>query len=438
MSFKSVLSILFFLCLLSLLSAQIDLVGNDKMYIKISNNNLKIPIFSNFSIDLTRSDIAHAVIVLHGTERNAGEYYNNMTIAAFKKPAFSDSTIIVSPQFLTEEDIVFHRLDKEHLYWTDGGWVSGSNSRNEPTNPRPARIPSYAVLDTLMMRLVSSFPNLKTIVFAGHSAGGQVVNRYSATSPISDILCQNFGISTKYIVANPSSYVYMDNRRAINGKVDQFGVPMSDCSGYNDWKFGLNNQFTYPAIVGQDSIRRMLKKRQVNYLVGQLDNDPNSSSLDVSCEAMLQGKHRLERGTIYFNYLKYYFGNEINKTQTLDTIPNAGHDNFKMFISDKALYHLFESLPFSCKQSLSTISQDENNSHFEVFPNPAMSHLMIRLPSAEGGIQIYNLQGIKLTELKNIENTEVKVDISSLNPGLYIVEYQHRTKSIKKRFLKIN
>lgn len=422
---------------MSLLSAQIDIVGNDKMYFSVNNNILKIPIFSNFSVDLSRNDIAHAVIVLHGTERNASEYYDNIISAAFSRPSFSDSTIIVSPQFLIEEDIVFHRLDKEHLYWTDGGWTSGSNSRNEPSNPRPARIPSYAVLDTLMMKLSRSFPNLSTIVFAGHSAGGQVVNRYSATSAVPEILCEKYSISTKFIVANPSSYLYMDNRRAINGKIDQFAVPSGDCAGFNDWKFGLDNLFTYPAAVGQDSIKKLLKKRQIVYLLGELDNDPNSSSLDVSCEARLQGRHRLERGTIYYNYLKFYYGNEITKTQSLDTIPNAGHNNFKMFTSVKALYHLFETLPIGCSQRLSSTTQESKSNPFEVFPNPAMSHITMRFPRAGGSISIYNMQGIKLTHLQNIENTEVRVDIRSLNRGLYIVQYQHHSEIFKKIFLKI-
>ena len=320
----------------------IESLGSQKMSMNINGNNLKIPYLSNYALDEANADISSAVIVVHGNKRNAGAYFGNMMAAASLRPEKTASTIIVAPQFITESEIEELSLDEEHLYWSSGGWKSGSRSRNETSNPRPERISSYAALDTLVMRLAHNFPNLTSMVITGHSAGGQFVNRYSGCSPVFHALKNQFQIHAKFIVANPSSYFYLDNRRLVDGTVDAFEVPTTSCNDYNEWKYGLENLYTYQSAVGADSIRNMLKSREVVYLVGENDNDPQSSSLDRSCEGMLQGRHRLERGLVYFNYLKAYYGEDILRLHSFDIVPDAGHNSLAIYSSTIGLGHLFE------------------------------------------------------------------------------------------------
>jgi hypothetical protein len=85
------------------------------------------------------------------------------------------------------------------------------------------------------------------------------------------------------------------------------------------------------------------------YLLGENDNDPNSSSLDTSCQAKQEGAHRLQRGTIFFNYLSYYYGGATSCSHTLDTIPGVGHSNNDMYTSDCGVFSLFDF--GSCKQT---------------------------------------------------------------------------------------
>ena len=47
---------------------------------------------------------------------------------------------------------------------------------------------------------------MKAIVVAGHSAGGQFVNRYEMSNSVHDTL----GVPVSYVVANPSSYAWPD------------------------------------------------------------------------------------------------------------------------------------------------------------------------------------------------------------------------------------
>lgn len=429
-------SLLILLAFSTSLPAQVDQVGSRTFRMSVNGNTLKIPYYSNLDLGTVDMEIAHAVLVVHGANRNADVYFANMTTAASRRPSDSDSTLIVAPQFLTETDINAFSLDGEHLYWSSGGWKSGSNSRDEVNNPRPERIPSYAVLDSLVLHLAQTYPNLRTLVFTGHSAGAQVANRYSASSPMVDILFQQFQICTKFIVANPSSYLYLDEKRRKAGTLDQFELPLNGCADYNEWKYGLEDLFTYPSRVGVDSIRNMLARREVVYLLGENDNDPNSSSLDTSCEADLQGNHRLERGTIYVNYLRDYYGNDINDFQSMDTVPNAGHSNFDMYTSNIGLFHLFESTPLFCSNNTTPIFPLEPAFEMTLYPNPVHQSLQIEAPWGEANIRVLGITGNVVREIGQIMGPKYVMNTKDLPQGTYVLEYQLGREYVRKVFLK--
>ena len=417
--------------------AQVDSIGIKKMVMNINGSVLKTPYFSNYSLDTADYAIAHAVIVIHGTNRNADDYYANMSTAASMRPFETDSLIIIAPQFLTEVDIDTFSLDNEHLYWSSGGWKSGSNSKNNVTNPRPEIISSFAVLDTIMLRLAQNFPNLTSIVFTGHSAGGQVTNRYSATTPIIETLCDQFEVSTKFIVANPSSYLYLDKKRRDSATVNQFSIPLTTCNDYNDWKYGLDNLYTYPSNVGTNFIRDIFKKRQVVYLLGGNDNNPASSSLDVSCEAMLQGDHRLERGTIYYNYLIDYYGNSILNYHTIDIITGVGHSNSDMYTSTTGLYHLFESYPYLCNNTVLSLLE-ETDIAFSFYPNPTRGFIVISSQLTDASVIIYDTFGKMVKKIEHINGSFQQINIGELNDGTYILEFRETDHKFTRRIIKFS
>jgi hypothetical protein len=80
----------------------------------------------------------------------------------------------------------------------------------------------------------------------------------------------------------------------------------------------------------------------VIYLLGADDDASDAEGLDLNCGAMLQGRHRLERGLIYFNYLRLFFGPDILRRQKLEVVPFAGHDGGKMIKSDVGVHHIFD------------------------------------------------------------------------------------------------
>ena len=315
-----------------------DFIGDKKFtFTGETGSTLKIPYFSNVDNirDTNNENIKRAVVVLQGARRNAGSYYRSMLGAAEMESTQLDTILIVSPQFVIEDDINEFVLDDEHIYW-ESTWKTGANSRNESSNPRPERIPSFTVMDSLMLK-IAEYPNLEKIVFTGHSAGGQYVNRYAASSPIVDELQNSYGVELSFIVNNPSSYIYMDDKRKVPGTQNTFAVPSTSCSNYNEYKYGLDELFTYLRETGggAETIRERLITRKVTYLVGQEDNDPNASLLDRDCEALLQGDDRLERGINYFDHLLDFYGSVIEENQSFGIVPGVGHSSRGMFQSEK-------------------------------------------------------------------------------------------------------
>ncbi len=346
-------------------SGQVDVIAPNRITYNLGGETLKLPYYRNHALS-ENTDLRRAVIMIHGTSRNAEGYYQTLLDAAAVADSADTNTILIAPQFLIEVDISDNDPADSSilLFWTNARWKRGSDSDSTAAYPHDDRISSYSVMDSIIIRLATNNSSLEDIVIAGHSAGGQYVNRYAAGSNVQDTL-EALGISLRHVVANPSSYVYFDSARRDPGTEDVFDIPtiteLTNCassyggSPYNDYKYGLDNLNIAPYMnnVGMSTIRDQYKQRWVMYLLGENDNDPASSKLDTSCAAFLQGIHRLQRGTIYYNYLNYYYGGATSCRQVFDTIPGAGHNSSDMFTSDCGAFSLFdygscENVPLAC------------------------------------------------------------------------------------------
>ena len=279
-----------------------------------------------------------AVIALHGTDRNAVDYLRYVQDAADLAGERS-RTLLVAPQFVTEEELRAYNLSPQTAYWSDSGWKQGNRSLDDPAFPRQGRVSSFAALEQLIERLQQVAPDLDTVVIAGHSAGGQFVQRFAAGN---DLDGNPDTVGIHYLVANPSSYLYFSDER-LDRDLDQFIVPVSTgCrTWYNDYKYGLDELNSYMAAAGAGTIAQRYPGRRVAYLLGADDDDPNSSSLDTSCAAQHQGRHRRERGEIFARHLRDRFGVvEVGGHET-SVIPGVGHSGRRMLQSDCALYYQF-------------------------------------------------------------------------------------------------
>lgn len=262
---------------------------------------------------------------MHGRLRNAQTYLQSGEDAA-EHAGVAATTLVIAPQFLNQSDVKGNHLDNQVLRWKGDDWMAGEPSTG------PGQISSYGALDQIIKHLGNRklFPALKEIVVAGHSGGGQVVQRFALTGHDHPLL-QTEGINLRYVVANPSSYAYFSPQRPV--KFDT-----ASCPGFNDWKYGMQKLPAYAKGQGAEQLEQSYVSRDITYLLGQQDTDPNHPALDKSCAAETQGAYRLIRGHNYFDYLKQRHPQLSHK---LVEVPGVGHDGDKMFTSPEGEKVLF-------------------------------------------------------------------------------------------------
>ncbi len=267
--------------------------------------------------------IEKAIFVVHGSDRNADRYFETVTTLA-RESGKSESTFIVAPHFKIAQDAHL----KNELIFTDEGWLRGDSALNAQGTS------SFDVMDRLISKLCDPdrFPNLKTVVITGHSAGGQFTQRYALGS-----LEEEFSIGKhfRYLVANPGSYVYLNKKRA--NRQGLFEVPDAQGCAYNDYKYGLDHLNRYLMRKTRSMLISNYLKRDVTYLLG--DADTQTAELDQSCQAELEGSTRFERGRTFKTYLDAEFPTQ---RHALFAVPGVGHTEWGMYSSDLGRRLLFQ------------------------------------------------------------------------------------------------
>ncbi len=239
------------------------------------------------------------VFGIHGNGRDAVGLFNTLMAAAPMR------VLIIVPRFVTPDD---NPTSSQHV-WSSSGWKIG----NESTN---GAVSSFAVLDALAGTAVAA----KSKVVAGHSAGGQFVNRYAAGSPI---------YFDRYAAANAGSYLYFDRRRWSEGAFKQLSASqISVCPRVNAYRYGVEGLNPYMRAVGALQLRARYLSSSIRLLVGELDTF-NEGDMDTSCAAMWQGANRLERGLLYERYITSLgLGQHYTRV-----VPGVGHSAGQMFRS---------------------------------------------------------------------------------------------------------
>ncbi len=157
--------------------------------------------------------------------------------------------------------------------WRGGGDANGTS------------FSSYDCIDLIFSRLAdrSAFPNLKRVVLAGFSAGGQFAGRYAAIGK--GVVRE--GVKVDYIAMAPSTEFRFEK-----------DVP---------WLYGLKGRPRYAARLADEDIMRNLCGRRVWRGCGSLDIEGRPiTSLDMTPPAVAQGANRFERFKSFARYLDAY------------------------------------------------------------------------------------------------------------------------------------
>ncbi|MBS1240583.1 MAG: hypothetical protein H6R40_10 [Gemmatimonadetes bacterium] len=304
-------------------------------------------VYRTYPLTQRNDAITRVLVMVHGAGRDADNYFRSTLAAAFLAGAL-ENTLVIAPRLASSDGQGCRdTLAPDEISWNCGTWRSGGPAISTPG------VTSFDFLDQILRTVARKevFPNLKAIVVAGHSAGGQVVNRYEMSNRVHDTL----GVPVSYVVANPSSYAWPASERPTSAawaltanapgyipEVREDAMPfrpMGDgrgCTTYDQWPYGMQHRSGYSASQPDDQLLRQLASRPTTYLLGELDILP-LGGFDGSCAAMAQGPTRLARGQAFGRYVN----EKLNGHHTVTVVPECGHNARCMFTAEVALPLIF-------------------------------------------------------------------------------------------------
>ena len=298
-------------------------------------------VYRSFPLDARNEAITRVVVVVHGAGRNPDDYFRSGLAGAFLAGALETSLVIAPRMASNDGEGCRDALGQNEISWHCDVWRSGGAALSHPA------VTSFDFLDAILKKVARKdvFPNLKGITLTGHSAGGQVTNRYAMTSKVHDAL----GVPVTYVVSNPSSYAWPTSDRPSGpaawplfanapgyvAAFDSTAPAFRDmgagrgCTTYDQWPYGFKNRTGYSASISDEQLTRQLASRRVVYLLGEDDILP-LSGFDSSCSAMAQGPTRLARGHAYAKYVNEKLGGQHKVTVVI----GCGHNGRCIYTSE--------------------------------------------------------------------------------------------------------
>ena len=312
-------------------------IAPDRFVFEEDNKKLSIPIVTSKPLNKIEHETEYLIIMVHGAGLNAEKSFE--TAQQFIKALKMNNKrfLVLAPQII--EGV---KLEEKGLLFWDRKWREGGMSLSTRPNKDLPSLSSFDVMDRLIDVSIKLNHNIHKIIILGHSAGGQFVLRYAAINNRHELLEQR-RVSIRYVVANLSSYLYLDKTRykfiSKDNILEIRQEEFKDCPGYNKFKYGMEDLYGYAKDIPIKTIRKRLTTRPIMFLLGAEDID-RGLFVDMACEVELQGKNRFERGIIYQHHLSYFVENGPNSQHIWIEIPGVGHNATDMFTHAKFIKKL--------------------------------------------------------------------------------------------------
>jgi pimeloyl-ACP methyl ester carboxylesterase len=360
-------------------------LGGFELNRAVIRGNATMPYYVN---DYTASQIKKAVIVFPGKNRDSWKYTNlirnafNVALTNFPEYGLvNGSVLILGPAILNNFDILYGAAQGNDIAWHGSQWQDGGLSR-WPSNVTEDRFTFYEILDYFADWLfnTTNFPNLNSVTVAGHSMGGQAVQRYALMKKQ-----KYYDNNMHYLIGNPGSWAWITSTRAFQN---------SSCTDFDTWQYGLGGNTSKitkyarkDVIANKTEVVSRFRSRNVHYALALLDNGPG----DTHCQAVMQGGNHLDRGSNFVQMLGAMPGG-FPTAHTVDFIANVSHQDYAMLSTNRSLVHLFKD---GYDQRLPDIvPHNPSDKNYTAGPNPnppqrafaTTSHKMISYALLGGSI----------------------------------------------------
>lgn len=259
--------------------------------------------------------IRQAIIVQHGRNRNADDYFTYM-MATLRNQGLENNTLLIAPFFKASSE-----AQGGEFYW-GSDWREGQNSEDG------RQMSSFRVIDQILAQLADTnrFPELSKVLITGHSSGALLTHAYATANQSEG---QYPEIEFYYGVANSQYFYYPDDLR-YDANTQQY-VAVNNCARYKHWPLGAVNLPPYANAISETVLDQQMIGRKITYLLG--DNDVvTTGTLNTSdCEAVLLGENRFIRGENIFRWMEEtYSGSHAHQKVV---VSGVGHNAQEMYAS---------------------------------------------------------------------------------------------------------
>src|SRR5215831_4479323 len=125
-------------------------------WVALGSNGARSLIYRTRSLDARNENIRRALVMVHGTNRNADHYFSTAVSSVFLAGALDD-TIVISPRIASAAGSCHDALAANEVSWscTGDSWRSGGNAVSNPD------LTSFDFVDQILKKLANkdTFPN---------------------------------------------------------------------------------------------------------------------------------------------------------------------------------------------------------------------------------------------------------------------------------------
>jgi len=292
------------------------------------SSNLLFKFYASYPVsdaNIQLGAIENVVVLIHGVNRNANEYFNEMS-SVLQNEGIEQTTLLIAPWFNDAENAA-----NNEIYWNDNTWRIGADNSNSSL-----KVSAFTIAEKLVAEVLSTgrFPSVKNALITGHSTGALFTHLWSGILNPALYPDQNFHFG----VLN-SQYFYYPQDVRWETSTGMFEAPTT-CSSFNRWPYGFVNTIDLVSDIGKEEFDNRFTQNKVTYILGTEDVVTTGTLNTNDCAAVLLGEHRLDRGNKMYDFMNATYPNNAHNRIYVE---NVGH-NFKlMYASDAFRQYMNES-----------------------------------------------------------------------------------------------